>query len=405
MDEMKEVFISYASKDREKVHAFVELLRSAGVSVWMDESGIDGAAYWSKEIVLAIKNAKAGILMVSASSMASDNVGREVHLLYKNNKKILPLYLENVEIPDELEYELARIQHLRLFQGEPRDLFWAILHALKNLDVRVKKELEPDNLFPGVERPPAQDPPVSGNETGSKRKEEKRKPGPVAILAGVGLMILILALFFIFLGDPENTSEPMGMAAAPTFSPATTETPPIPKPKPDTIASAEKPGTRTSSTSGNQLVSTKEPTHSQVTYAFSAPPILSTDGIDFRPHLLGAVQNAFPGVIPAPLEDSEFTEAFTGNVQSLSDKNFFGPMDALVLGRANLSFQKKSTLDPDLISCNLNFSMQAFGKSGEMMGSNSFRVVGVGFSNDDAARNAMEKLMDAYGASIFPARG
>ena len=405
MDEMKEVFISYASKDREKVHAFVELLRSAGVSVWMDESGIDGAAYWSKEIVLAIKNAKAGILMVSASSMASDNVGREVHLLYKNGKKILPLYLEDVEIPDELEYELARIQHLRLFQGTPRDVFKAILHALKNLDVRVKKDLEPDNLFPGVEHPPDQGPPVSGNETGSKRREEKRKPGPWVILAGVALMILILALLFISLGDQKTNSERQKLTTAPPPSTTTTEPASTPTPKPDATPTPEIPGTRTPSTSGSQSVSTKEPSHSRVTYAFSAPPILSSDGTDFRPHLLGAVQNAFPGVIPAPLEEAEFTQAFTGDVQSLSGKRFFGSMDALVLGRANLSFQKKSTLDPDLISCNLNFSMQAFGKSGEMMGSNSFRVVGVGFSNDDAARNAMEKLMDAYGASIFPARG
>lgn len=403
---MKEVFISYASKDREKVHAFVELLRSAGVSVWMDESGIDGAAYWSKEIVLAIKNAKAGILMVSASSMASDNVGREVHLLYKNGKKILPLYLEDVEIPDELEYELARIQHLRLFQGEPRDVFKAILHALKNLDVRVKKDLEPDNLFPGVEIPPSPEYPNPGNETGKQlRIEKKKKPGPVAILGGVGLVFLVLALFFIFSMDRETTPEPPGMAAAPTSSPTATEPPSSPNPEPDTTPPAEKPGTQTSSTSKNHGVSAEEPSHSRVTYAFSAPPILSTDGTDFRPHLLGAVQNAFPGVIPAPLEDGEFAQAFTGNLQSLSGKSFFGPMDALVLGRANLSFQKKSTLDPDLISCNLNFSMQAFGKSGEMMGSNSFRVVGVGFSNEDAARNAMEKLMDAYGASIFPARG
>ena len=53
-----EVFISYASEDRERILDLVERLRGAGVSVWIDQMGIEGATMWSQEIVEAIDSCK-----------------------------------------------------------------------------------------------------------------------------------------------------------------------------------------------------------------------------------------------------------------------------------------------------------------------------------------------------------
>lgn len=402
MGDTKEVFISYASKDRERVKGFVSLLHTAGISFWMDTSGIDGGGKWAKQIVQAIKGCKAGIVMVSPSSMVSQNVFKEVHLLSTHGKKILPLYLEKSKVPDDLEYELAGIQFLNLFQGTPSNVFRAVLQALESMGISVKKNVEPEDLFPEVGEAPWMITAVQNRWLPA----ENLLRGSRKFVLGVILLGVVLTAVVFSLGGK-------GPSAPPSIKEVPSSPPKIAGPKGDASASrlsasnSESPSAETKSTTSSKATATPAQTAkaAPITYAFSAPPILSTDGTDFRPHLLAAVQNAFPGVIPAPLEDAEFSQAVTGNVQSLFGKSFFGPMDALVLGRANLSFQKKSTLDPDLISCNLNFSMQAFGKSGEMMGSNSFRVVGVGFSNEDAARNAMEKLMDAYGASIFPAQG
>ena len=49
-----EVFISYASENRGRILELVERLRGAGVSVWIDQMGIEGATMWSQEIVEAI---------------------------------------------------------------------------------------------------------------------------------------------------------------------------------------------------------------------------------------------------------------------------------------------------------------------------------------------------------------
>jgi TolB-like protein len=105
-----DIFISYSSKDREKAEQLTELLASAGLSVWIDKSGIDIATSWSKEIVQAIDNCKALLVLLSPNSVVSVNVAKEVSLAAEQKKKILPLDLEPVELTDDLRYHLAGIQ-------------------------------------------------------------------------------------------------------------------------------------------------------------------------------------------------------------------------------------------------------------------------------------------------------
>src|ERR1035441_4255449 len=107
---MSDIFISYSSKDREKAEQLAELLASAGLSCWIDRSGIDFAASWSKEIVQAIDGCKAFLVLLSPFSVLSPNVIKEVSLAAEQRKKILPLDLEPVELTEDLRYHLAGIQ-------------------------------------------------------------------------------------------------------------------------------------------------------------------------------------------------------------------------------------------------------------------------------------------------------
>ena len=107
---MADIFISYSSKDKEKADQLSELLASAGLSVWIDQSGIDVATSWSGEIVDAIEGCKAFIVLLSPNSILSNNVIKEVSLAAEQKKKILPLDLEPVELPRDLKYHLAGIQ-------------------------------------------------------------------------------------------------------------------------------------------------------------------------------------------------------------------------------------------------------------------------------------------------------
>src|SRR3954470_2573464 len=107
---MPDIFISYSSKDREQAQLLTELLASAGLSVWIDQAGIDVATSWSKEIVDAIDKCKALVVLLSPSSIASINVVKEISLAAERHKKILPLDLEPVTLPNEIAYHLTGLQ-------------------------------------------------------------------------------------------------------------------------------------------------------------------------------------------------------------------------------------------------------------------------------------------------------
>ena len=106
-----EVFVSYSSQDHSQVRKIIDRLRDAGISVWMDEGGIDAATLWSEAVVEAINECKVLIMMVSRHSTDSANVVKEVMLASESSKIILPVYLEPADIPTRLKYQLTGIQH------------------------------------------------------------------------------------------------------------------------------------------------------------------------------------------------------------------------------------------------------------------------------------------------------
>jgi TolB-like protein/Flp pilus assembly protein TadD len=143
MPQTAEVFISYARSDKERVLALAGQLREAGVALWIDQSGIDGAAMWSEEIVNALENAKVLMLMVTENSVGSHNVVKEVVLASERKSHILPVHLEATRIPQGLKYPLAGIQHIEYFANDPSEGLKSIIRSLERLGVTLKKEVQP----------------------------------------------------------------------------------------------------------------------------------------------------------------------------------------------------------------------------------------------------------------------
>ena len=138
MAEPAEVFVSYARSDKERVLELAGKLRAAGVSLWLDTSGLDAAALWGEQIVNALESAKVLLLMVTESAVESKNVAREVMLVSERNGNILPVHLEPTAIPPSLKYQLAGIQHVESFsRGDSAESLKAIIRALQRLGVRV----------------------------------------------------------------------------------------------------------------------------------------------------------------------------------------------------------------------------------------------------------------------------
>lgn len=134
-DPRAHAFVSYASADRERVMPIVAAMERAGVRVWLDRSGIPGGASYGPEIVAAIRESGALILMSSAPAFSSRNVRQEVALAWKHERPILPLLLERVEVPDDLAYWLEAAQWVEQFGRPEGEWLPSVLVALRRLGV------------------------------------------------------------------------------------------------------------------------------------------------------------------------------------------------------------------------------------------------------------------------------
>jgi len=131
-----EVFVSYSRDDAGRVLELAAKLRAAGVSLWIDQGGIDAATQWSEQIVNALENAKVLLLMVTKSAVHSHNVAKEVVLVSERKGHILPVHLEPTVIPPALKYQLAGIQHVEYFQDADSDVnLKSILRSLERIGV------------------------------------------------------------------------------------------------------------------------------------------------------------------------------------------------------------------------------------------------------------------------------
>ncbi len=199
-----EVFISYAAKDRTRVLDLVERLRAAGVSVWIDQMGIEGATMWSQEIVAAIRSCKVLILAISENSAGSENVVKEVALASEGRKRILPVYLAQAEIPESMAYQLAGIQRIEFFEEQEDAALQAIIRALSKLGVNVADEASAAAAASNIAAHGASHP------TGKNETKFEAAVWLKVAAAVVGLAVLGMAGTFFF--GTSTTTAPMPIA-------------------------------------------------------------------------------------------------------------------------------------------------------------------------------------------------
>jgi TolB-like protein/Flp pilus assembly protein TadD len=104
------VFISYASPDAERARKLCAALEAAGSPCWMAPRDVKPGAQYADAIVRAINEAKAMVLVMSASAVGSSHVAREVERAASKHKLIIPFRLDGAALNPELEYFLSNSQ-------------------------------------------------------------------------------------------------------------------------------------------------------------------------------------------------------------------------------------------------------------------------------------------------------
>jgi TIR domain-containing protein/protein kinase-like protein len=102
-----DVFISYASKNKQAADAICSELEARGIRCWIAPRDIMPGVPWAESIIDAIETAKVMLLLFSSAANSSDQIHREVERAIHKGISVVPLRLENVLPTRTLEYFIS----------------------------------------------------------------------------------------------------------------------------------------------------------------------------------------------------------------------------------------------------------------------------------------------------------
>lgn len=133
-DTSLQTFISYSRINQQFAIRLACELKSAGFSVWMDQFDIPTGSRWDEEIEKALHECQIFLFIMTPDSVSSENAKDEVGYAIDHGKHILPVLLENCEVP----LRLRRLQHVDF----TRKSFDEGIDSAKRLLSKLNHELE-----------------------------------------------------------------------------------------------------------------------------------------------------------------------------------------------------------------------------------------------------------------------
>jgi len=105
---MSDIFISYSRKDIAYARLLHKALKENDLETWIDWQDIPPSTEWLNEIFTAIEQANTFIFILSSTSALSDICTQEIEHARKNNKRIIPIVIDDVD-PSKVHSALAAI--------------------------------------------------------------------------------------------------------------------------------------------------------------------------------------------------------------------------------------------------------------------------------------------------------
>ena len=119
------IFVSYSSKDRPFVLALVEELKKLGAKIWIDQLDIGLGENWDNAIEEALEKSGTIMIILSPTSVESENVQDEMSIAINAKKKKVPILIK----PCELPMRWQRLQYADL-ANNPDKAIQDVLHFL-----------------------------------------------------------------------------------------------------------------------------------------------------------------------------------------------------------------------------------------------------------------------------------
>lgn len=204
------IFFSYSRDDSEFVLELAKDLRIAGATIWLDQLDIQPGSRWDSSIEKALQNSPTLLVILSGSSVKSHNVLDEVSYALEEHKKVVPVFLEECEIP----FRLRRLQYAD-FSGNRETGLKTLVDALQ-LDKEVAKKLvkieqeqpKPKPIIPKPE--PVQQPQPNYIKPQQQSQAPYKKQNFTTYYVVGGCLVLVLIVFFFLIVMGIIASEDSG---------------------------------------------------------------------------------------------------------------------------------------------------------------------------------------------------
>jgi S-DNA-T family DNA segregation ATPase FtsK/SpoIIIE len=160
----------------------IEGLTNANYRVWYDE-GIEAGSEWPENVASHITKSEVVLILLSNHALDSQNCIREIHFSIKKRKKILVVYLEELELSDGMDMQLSPLQAMFLYKFKTLNAFIEKLCAANillpcNVNGKAEKKAivsQPKKTTPKkTAKPPEVKPP-------KKAVQIEEEPAPLSI--------------------------------------------------------------------------------------------------------------------------------------------------------------------------------------------------------------------------------
>lgn len=142
MNKKRHVFISYSSKDRNKIKKLIKLIEEAGYLCWRAPEQIPPGSSYAKEIPKAIRECDVFLLILSQYAQESIWVEKEIDCAVLNHKVIIPLQMDETPMNETLRFYLNNVQMIPYWDQPEYAMDELIKQLTHHIGTRNKKATE-----------------------------------------------------------------------------------------------------------------------------------------------------------------------------------------------------------------------------------------------------------------------
>jgi len=125
-----DVFLSYSSANEGAASKITAALERWGIDVWIAPDDISGGRRWGEAIVHAIQSCEGVVFLSSEQSHASEQTEKEIGIADDLGKPIIPVRLDEADLPAQFRYHLAHIQWIDTDSPPAREDYERITRAV-----------------------------------------------------------------------------------------------------------------------------------------------------------------------------------------------------------------------------------------------------------------------------------